>query len=190
MSVLDLFSLELPRLAPLVEDRVLELRLVSKTMMMVLESNSSLHINIRISAAGMENLTADFLLRWNGMLQLECRRPCTPDSGWFNTVKDALLSARLRPLSLLSLSISGHNLHPFVETLVVIGTAIQQLEISYLGNCKELLAAAAQIASLGHALTMKISIEGDPRFRQASLWLPRLVASSIIICSLSFRSVP
>jgi len=180
----------LPLIAALVEDRVLELRLVSKTIMMALEANSSMHINIQISVAGMENLSADFLRRWNGRLQLECRHPCAPDSGWFKTVRDALLSGRLRPLSLLSLSISGNNLHPFVETLVVIGTAIQQLEISYLGNCAEILAAAAPIASLGHALAMKISVEGsDPGGRQASLLLQRLVASSIIIRSLSFRSV-
>jgi hypothetical protein len=70
--------------------------------------------------------------------------------------------------------------------LVVIGTAIQQLEISYLGNCEEILAAATPIPSLGHALAMKISVEGsDPGGRQASLLLQRLVASSIIICSLS-----
>jgi hypothetical protein len=190
ISLLSIFSLELPIIAALVEDRVLELRLVSKTMMMALESNSSMNINIRISVAGMENLSADFLRRWNGRLQLECRRPCAPDSGWFKSVRDALLSGRLRPLSLLSLSISGNNLHPFVETLVLIGTAIQQLEISYLGNCEELIAAAPPIASLGHALTMKISVRGsDPGGRQASLWLQCLVASSIIICSLSFRSV-
>ncbi len=78
--------MELPLIAALVEDRVLELRLVSKTMMMALESNSSMHINVRISGAGMENLSADFLLRWNGSLQLECRNPCTPDSEWFKTV--------------------------------------------------------------------------------------------------------
>jgi hypothetical protein len=110
MSLVDLFSLELPLIAVLVENRVLELRLVSKTIMMALEANSSMHSNIRISVAGMENLTADFLLRWNGRLQLECRRPCAPDSGWFNTVRDALLFARLCPLSLLSLWINGNNL--------------------------------------------------------------------------------
>ncbi len=141
----------------------------------------------------MENLLADFLLRWSGRVQLECKHPCTPDSIWFNTVKDALLSARLRPLSLLSLSIRGNDLHSLVETLVVIGDAIQQLEIAYVGNGEGLLAASAPIAviaSLGHALTMKISVESsDPEGRQMSLWLHRLVASSIRINSISFRSV-
>ena len=122
-------------------------------------------------------------------MQLECTHPCTRDSRWFNTVKDALLSARLRPLSLLSLSIRGNDLHSLVETLVVVGTAIQQLEIAYLGNSKdsELLAAVAPIASLGHALTMKISVDGSDRDgRQMSLWLQHLVASSIRVNSISF----
>ena len=99
----------------------------------------------------MKNLSADFLRRWNGRVQVGCKYHCTPDSKWFNTVKDALLSARLHPLSLLSLSIRGNDLYPLVETLVAMGTAIQQLEIAYIGNSGELLAtAAAPIASLGH----------------------------------------
>ena len=145
---------------------VLQLRLVSKKILMALKSSSSMDIKIRNSV------------------------PRTRDSRWFNTVKDALLSARLRPLSLLSLSIRGNDLHSLVETLVVVGTAIQQLEITYLGNGKELLAAVAPIASLGNALTMKISVEGSDRDgRQMSLWLQHLVASSIRINSISFRSV-
>ena len=174
----------------MVQNRVMHLRLVSKTIMMALQSNSSLNVKFRINAAGMENLSTDFLEKWRGRIQLECKLPCTSDSRWFNTVRYALLSARLRPLSLLSLSISGKDLHSLVETLVVMGTVIQQLEIAYLGNGEELLAAAAPIASLGHALTMKISVQGeDPGGRQMSLWVKRLIASSIRIISLSFRSV-
>ncbi len=187
---MDIFSLDLPLILALAQDRVLQLRLVSKALMAALESNSSMHIKIRINAAGIENLSESFLRRWKGRLQLECKEPCTADSRWFNTVKDALLSARLRPLSLLGLSIRGNDLHPLVESLVVVGTTIQQLEIDYVGNCGKILAAAAPIASLGHALTMKISVEGSDRGgRQMSLWLPRLVASSVRIRSLSLRSV-
>ena len=191
MSLADIFSLDLPLILALVQDRLLQLRLVSKTIMLALESHPSIEIKIRINVAGMENLSVDFLQRWNGRMQLECEHKCTPDSRWFNTVRDALLSARLRPLSLLSLSISGNDLHSLVETFIVMGTAIQQLEIAYLGNGEELLAASARIASLGHALTMKIFVEGrDPGGRQTSLWLQRLAASSIRINSISFRSVP
>ncbi len=191
MSLVEIFSLELPIILALVQDHVLQLRLVSKRVMMAIESNCFMNLKIRISAAGMENLSADFLQRWEGGVRLECKHQCTRDSRWFNTVKDALLSARLRPLRLLSLSIKGHDLHSLVETLVEIGTAIQQLEITYIGNFTELLAAAASIASLGHALTMKICVEGsrDTGGHQLSLWLQHLVASSIRINSISFRSV-
>jgi hypothetical protein len=188
--VVDIFSLEFPLLLELVQDRVLQMRLVSKQIMQALESNSSMKIKIRISVAGMEKLSADFLRRWEGRVQLECKYPCSCGSRWFNTVKDALVSARLRPLSLLSLSIRGNNLHSLAEMLVLMGTAIQQLEIAYLGNGEELLAAAAPITSLGHALTMKISIEGsDLGGRNMTVWLERLVTSSIRINSLSLRSV-
>jgi hypothetical protein len=191
MSLADILSLELPYIFSLVQNSVLRFRLVSKKIMKVLESNSSMNITIRISVAGMENLSADFMRRWNGRVQVECEHPCTADSRWFNTIKDALLSAQLRPLSLLSLSIRGNDLNSLVKKLVVMGTVIQQLEVAYLGGGKELLAAdAAVIASLGHTLTMKISVEGrDPGVREMSLWLKRLVASSIRIESISFWSV-
>ncbi len=190
MSLVDIFVLELPFILDLVQERVLQLRLVSKRIMMALELNSSMKIKFRISVAGTEHLSADFLRRWNGRVHLGCEYSCTPDSRWFNTVKDALLSTRLRPLSLLTLSIDGNHLNSLVETLVLMGTAIQQLEIAYRGGGKEILAAATPIASLGRTLTMKISVEGrDRRGRQASLWLQRLAASSIRINSISFRSV-
>ena len=190
MSLVDIVALELPLILDLVQARVLQLRLVSKRIMVALELNSSMNIKFRISVAGMKHLSADFLRRWNGRVQLGCEHPCTPDSRWFNTVKDALLSTRLRPLSLLSLSIRGNHLNSLVETLVLMGTAIQQLEIAYRGVGEELLAAATPIASLGRTLTMKISVEDRDRGgRQASLWLQRLVASSIRIDSISFRSV-
>ena len=118
-------------------------------------------------------------LEWKHPSPTGVETPITTASRWFTTVKDALLSARPRPLSLLSLSIRGNNLHPLVETLVVMGTAIPQLEIAYLENGKDILAAAAApIAFLGRALTMKIFVEGsDPKGHRMSLWLPRLVAS-------------
>ena len=187
----DIISLEFPLILALVQEHVLKLRLVSKKVMVALESNTSLNIKIRISVAGMDNLSAEFLRRWNGRVQLECKHPCIPDSRWFNTVKDALMSTRLRPLSLLSLSIHGKCLHRLVKTLVAMGNAIQQLKITYCGNGKNLLAAAAPIESLGRSLTMKISVEcRDRGGRQMSLWLQRLVGAGIRINSMSFRSVP
>ncbi len=178
LSWLDLFSLELPRLAALVEHCVLELRLVSKTIMMALEANSSMHINIRISVAGIKKIIRIYRQTFckGGMegcnWSADAHAPPTADG-----------STRLKMLSCVPDYASSACL---VETLMVIGTAIQQLEISYLGNCAELLAATAPIASLGFALTMKISVEGsDPGGRQASLLLQSLVASSIIIRSLS-----
>jgi hypothetical protein len=187
MALVGIF--ELPVISALVQDRWLQLRLVSKEIMLALESNPFTCIKIRINVTGMEHLSADFLQRWNGRVQLECKHPCTISSRWFNTVKNALLSARLCPLSLLSLSIRGNDLHPLVETLLVMGTTIQQLKISYLGNGKDLLDNATPIASLGHNLTMQISVIGsDVRGRQLSLWVQHLAASSIRIISLSFRS--
>ena len=71
-----------------------------------------------------------------------------------------MISCRPDCASLLSLSIRGNDMHSLVETLVVTGTSVQQLEMADLGNGKDLLAAASPSASLGHALTMKISVEG------------------------------
>ncbi len=174
----------------LVQDRILQLRLVSRQIMIALESNFYLSIKIRINAAGVENLTAGFLQRWNGRIHLECRHPWTPGSKWFTALRDAFWVSRRRPLGLLSLLVMGKDLHPLVETLVGIGTAIQQLEITYLGNGTELLAAAAAFANLSPALTMNIYLEGrDPGGSQMSLWWQHLVASSIRIKSISYRSV-
>jgi hypothetical protein len=183
---LDLVNLALPRVA----DCVLKLRLVSREIMSALESNPWLIFNIRIKDTGVDNFDADFLQRWHGNICLHCKHPCNLGSRWFKEVSDALLSDRLRPLSLLSLSVEGGNLHPVVKTLAAIGPAIQQLEIAYSGNGAELLASAAPIASLGHALTMIISVQGsDPGGRQTSLWLHHLLESSIRISCISFRSV-
>jgi hypothetical protein len=191
MPLADILSLGgLPLSLILVQDRVLQLRLVSKKIMTALQSDFFMDIKICINDVGVENLTADFLQRWRGKMHLKCTSPWTPDSRWFKDVRDALLAARLRPLSLLSLSVSGKNLYPLAETLVQLGTSIQQLEIACLGSGSDFLAAATPIASLGPALTMKISVEdNDPGGSQTSLWLKHLVASSIRIDSISFRSV-
>eukprot|EP00291_Cryptomonas_curvata_P026952 CAMPEP_0172175322 /NCGR_PEP_ID=MMETSP1050-20130122/14159_1 /TAXON_ID=233186 /ORGANISM="Cryptomonas curvata, Strain CCAP979/52" /LENGTH=176 /DNA_ID=CAMNT_0012847403 /DNA_START=8 /DNA_END=535 /DNA_ORIENTATION=- len=149
MPLADILSLDdLNLYLPLVQDRVLQLRLVSRDIMLALESKIFAEINIRINDAGVDCLTADFLQRWHGKMHLHCTRPWTPDSRWFKEVRDALLLDRLRPLSLLSLSVTGNNLHSLVETLIGLGTAIQQLEIAYHGNGAELLAAATPIAFL------------------------------------------
>ena len=185
---LDGISLAWPRVA----DCVLKLRLVSRSIMSALESNPSLKINLRITMTGEKNLTAshglNFLSRWHGNVCLHCTRPWNPCNRWLTAVSDALLSGRLRPLSLLSLSVEGKNLPPLVESLAELGPAVQQLEITYCGDVAELLAAATNIASLGQALTMKISVkESDPVGRQTCMWLQHMLASGIGISSISFR---
>ncbi len=186
VSLVDIISMDgIPLASTMIQGHVFHLRLVSREVKIALEY-SLMRIKIRINDAGVENLTARFLQRWHGQMHLECTHPCTTDSRWF---KEAILSARLRPLNLLSLSVDGENLYSVVETLGETGTAIQQLEINYCGDGSYFLAASAFIASLGNALTMRISVEGlDPGGRQATVWLQCLVASSVRINSLCFRS--
>jgi hypothetical protein len=183
---LDGISLTWPR----VEDCVLRLRLVSRAILSALESNPSLKINIYITETGVKSLTVHFLQRWQGNVCLHCTHPWKLGSRWFIVVSDALISGRLRPLSILSLSVEGKNLLPLVNTLVETGSALQQLEITYHGDESELLAAAASLAILGHALTMKISVQvSEPGGRHTCMWLQNLLASSIVISSVSFRYV-
>jgi hypothetical protein len=190
MLLFDIISIDgLPLTLTMIQDRVLQLRLASRKIMIALESNLSMKIKIRVNDSGMENLKANFLQRWHGRMHLECTHPCTTNSRWFKEVRHAFLSARAR-LSLLSLSVNGVNLHPIVDTLLGMGTTIQQLEIAFRGYDTHLLAASASIASLGHALTMHMCIEGSYHGGQeASLCLQSLVASGIRINSISFRSV-
>jgi hypothetical protein len=191
MPLDDILSLDaLHIILTLIQDRVLQLRLVSRKIKMALESNIFLKINIHINDAGVEGLKVGLLNKWRGNVCLHCTRPWKPGSRWFQVVSDALLLGRLRPLSLLSLSVQGHNLLPLVQTLVGIGPIIKQLEVAYRGNGAEILAAATTIASLRHILTMKISVErNDPDDSQPIFWLHRLLASSVRINSLSVRSV-
>ena len=176
-----------PTLA-LVPDHILKLRLVCKRIKLALESNVNINISICINKAGVEGLNAAFLQRWCGRVQLHCTHLCNLRSRWFREVRDALVLDRLRPLSLLSLSVEGRNLFPLVEKLVGMGPAIQELQLNYIGNNTELLAAAALLATIGRALTMKISIDRcGPRGGQPHAWLQQL--SSIRIKSISFRSV-
>jgi hypothetical protein len=190
MSLVDIFSLDglYHTLTPVVEDRVLKLRQVSKSIKLALESNLALKINIHINDTGVESLNPNFLQRWHGSVRLHYKRPWKPGSRWLQEVRDDLSLDRLRQLSLLSLSVEGSNLNPLVEMLVGIGTKIQQMELSYRGNGTELAAAAAALGSLGRALIMDISVEGsDPGGSQTSAWIHHL-ASSIRIDSLSLRS--
>jgi hypothetical protein len=190
MSLLDdILSLDgLLALNPMVQDRLFDLRLLSRKTKMALESNLSLNINIRINDAGVEGLTANFLQKWNGSLHLYYTHPWKPGSRWFQEVRDALALSRLRPLRLLSLSVEGSNLHPLVGMLVGIESAIQKLELSYRGNGTELIFAAAALGSLGRALTMEISVEGSDRGgSQTSAWTQ--LASTIRISSISLRPV-
>mmetsp|Transcript_60459 Transcript_60459/g.126533 ORF Transcript_60459/g.126533 Transcript_60459/m.126533 type:complete len:219 (-) Transcript_60459:217-873(-) len=189
MSLADILSLDGLNfeLTPIVQDRVLKLRLVSRKVMMALESNIFLKIHIRINDSGAKGLKVDFLRKWHGSVYLRCTLPWEPSSTWFKHVKDDLLSDQLRPLSLLSLLVAGNNLHPLVETLAKIGPAIQQLEIAYKGNGTELRRAAARLASFGRALTMKVSVQGRDRGGgQTSSWLRHPLASSTRINSIAF----
>ena len=189
-SLVDVLSLDGLDLAmPLVQDRVLQLRLVSRKIMLALESNLSIKLNLRINNAGAESFTALFLQRFHGTVQLRCALPWIPSIKWFDEISKALALGRLRALRLLRMSVEGHNLLPLVEILVGLVPAVQELEIAYRGNCAAILAAAAPIASLGHALTLKISILGfDFRGHEESLLLQHLRVSSVRIDSASFRS--
>jgi len=188
MSLADILSLD-GTLPNMMQDRILLLRLVSREIMMALETNISLQINLRINDSGDKNLSAEFLKKWHGGVHLHCSCPWNPEGRWFKEVADALLLGQLRPLNLLSLSVEGRYLIPLVRTLSEIGPAIRQLEITYRGNRADLLAAAAPLAALGHTLTTNIYIEGkEPAGRMMTWWLRRLLASSINISSISFRS--
>ena len=191
MPLEDLLSMDgLYLTLTMVQDRVLQLRLVCKKIMNALETNIFLKVNISITDTGVDNLTAEFLQRWHGSVLLHCKCRWNPRSRWFEEVRTALLSGRLRPIALLSLIVEGGNLLPLVEALVGIKPAIQQLEIAYHGISAGLLSAAAPIAALGRILTMNITVqERDPGGLQTSVWLQYLLASRIRIDSISFRSV-
>ncbi len=190
MSLADILSWEGIQqvLTPVIQERVMKLRLVNRKVMVALESNPVLIINVRISHAGVKGLSAEFLQRWKGSVHLHCKLLWEPGSRWLKEVRDALASDRLRPLSLLSLSVGEKHLHPLVNELVGIGPAIHQLEIAYRGHGAELHHAAEPLASLGCALTMKISAQGmDQGGAQTTSWLRHTLASSISIVSLSLR---
>jgi hypothetical protein len=191
MTLVNIISIDgLPLTSTMIQDRVLQLRLASKMIMIALESNFSMKIKVSISKSGVENLTAAFLQRWHGRVDLVCTHRCTSGCKWFKEVRCALLSAKLRPLSLLSLAVDGDDLHSVVKTLVGMGTSIKQLEITFCGKGTELLAASASLASLSHTLTMKISFRGsDLEGRTTTSCLQRLAESSIRISSVSFGSV-
>jgi hypothetical protein len=191
MSLAEALSLD-GLLATMIQDQILTLRLVSREIRMALESNACLHIDLRINDSGVESLTAGFLKKWHGRVHLQCSFPWNPDSIWFKEVRDALLLGQLRPLNLLKLAVHGRHLIHLCEMLSSLSekgpAAIRQLEITYSGNGEQLLAAAAQLALLGHTLTMSISVLGnDPAGRTMYLWLQHLLASRINIKSISLR---
>ena len=189
MSLADILSLD-GILPAMIENRILMLRPVSRNVMMALESNIYLHIKLRIKYSGVKGLTA-FLKRWHGSVHLHCFLPWNPDDSWFKEVSDALLLGQLRPLELLKISVEGCQLIPLTENLSKIGPAIRRLEITFIGNGAQLLAAAAALASLGNTLTMKLTVLGeDHAGRMMSLWLQRLLASNINIDSISLRLSP
>ena len=190
MPLANILSFDGPLLAmALVQDRVLRLRLVCREVLVALESSPVLKIHIYVNDTGAGRPTADFLQRWRGCVFLHCSRPWKQESIWFKEVRNALISERLRPLSLLSLSVEGNNLHPLVEALVAIRPAIRQLDITYSGHDTDLLAAAAPIASLGCNLDMNISVHFDRGGGPTPMLLQHLLASSTTIKSISFRSV-
>jgi hypothetical protein len=189
MSLADILSLD-GMLSTMIQNRILMLRPVSRNIMMALESNICLQVKLRIIYSGVTCLT-DFLKRWHGSVLLHCSWFWNPDDRWFKEVRDALLLGQLRPLKLLNLSVEGCHLIPLTENLSKIGPAIRQLELTCIGNGAQFLAAAAALASLGNTSTIKLTVLGDDHAgRMLSLWLQRLLASNIIIDSISFRLSP
>ncbi len=143
--------------------RVLKMRAVSKTIWQTLQSDCGTSIVFSISPAGVHSLTAEFLQRWNGSMHLECVHPLTPESRWFQAVRNAFPSGRTPSLGLLSLSVSGEYLIPLAETLVGEGTggiAIQELEIS---------------------------VKNDPLCSRMTSWLQCISVSNIKIKSIELR---
>jgi hypothetical protein len=189
MPLADILSLDGPLLSmALVQDSLLELRLVSREVMVALESNTGLKICIYVNDTCVGSPMVEFLQKWRGSVHFHCACPWNCESRWFKEVRDALISDQLRPLS-LSLSVERNDLHSLGKALVGIRHAIRQVEITYSGYDTYLLAAAESIASLGHTLAMNISVQHDRGAGRTFMWLQHLLASSITIKSISFRSV-
>ena len=191
MSLEDISSLYglHPTLTQVVQDRVLKLRLVCRTIKVTLESNIFLSINFRISRGGAKGLEANFLQRWHGILHLHCTHAWEPSSIWVKEIRDAVVSGRWRQRSLLSVAVRGNNLLPLARILTEIESGFQNIEINYCGNSTDLRAAVAPLALLGRGFTLKVSIQGRDRGGvETSSWLQHLLQSSIEVKSISLRS--
>ena len=106
--------------------------MVNKSMKNALESSKVFRVIIRINETNAETLTAEFLQRWRGNLDLNCTIPWRPATIWFEEFSDALLSGRMQQEKLrVNLSVEGKNdLRMLVETLRGM-PEIQQLAINY-----------------------------------------------------------
>jgi hypothetical protein len=171
----------------LIQDQVMKMRLVSKGMKTLIETNRFLLVNIRIGDAGVEMMKEKFLLRWHGVLNVYCTKPLQPASPWFQSLTSVLESGRLQNLKMLDLVIEGQALVPLLKTFAGIIQWNRQLSIAiaFRGCGADILAAAAPLAALGGTVTMDICIVsgGD----QPLTWLQQLQASNIGVSSISLR---
>jgi hypothetical protein len=74
----------------ILEDRAIMLRRVNRATKAALEENKDLVVNIYLSATAAEELIADFLRCWKGIVIFFCSKMWSPNCCWFQSFTEAL----------------------------------------------------------------------------------------------------
>jgi hypothetical protein len=177
----------------ILSDFALKLRCVSQAVKVSLETNRGFVFNLVLSERGIDELTAEFLLVWNGIVNLCCRDPWTPSNKWYSSFMKTFFSNRAMKYGKLELRVKGQHASDLLESLNYLihgGGKIQSFWMVFEGNLRDFIATEGRLTILKHALAEGIQLSlvvRDSKKEQVRSFFNLCQGSGIDLTDLTLR---
>jgi hypothetical protein len=142
-----------------IEDYALTLRAVHPVLRTIIHENEHLNVHLFISPAGFYGLSAQFLQRWRGTLNIRCEYDCDAECPWFKVFRYVLQSNTRPKFGFLRVSAHGANFSPLMHSLAYPmphHRSVMEVCITFEGQKEDIMDAQTALICLGGQVTVSI----------------------------------